>query len=155
MGSRNWCTDLVGQGALGDLLTLFYSYTLFFQHPPHSALLPASALLLGVASQQIKHRFRVRRGTDLFMLKCTLSFNLTNSPSWWHLLQGAVGWGPWAEVCPKGCVAAGGAHCGACHGPSAWPSAGAGDTSKCTVALLRPSEGEGVSFSQAAGAVVS
>lgn len=32
---------------------------------------------------------------------------------------------------------------------------GAGDTCKCTVSHLRPSEGEGVSFSEAAGAVVS
>lgn len=44
-------------------------------------------------------------------------FSLANHLSLWRLPQGVVGRVPWAEVCPEGCTAAGGAR----RGPPAVP----------------------------------
>lgn len=44
-------------------------------------------------------------------------FSLANHLSLWRLPQGVVGRVPWAEVCPEGCTAAGGAR----RGPLAVP----------------------------------
>lgn len=64
LGCGLWelCTVLVGQGALGDLLTLFFRVYPLLQHLLCLAFLPASALLLRAVSYQIKAWVQSKEG---------------------------------------------------------------------------------------------